>query len=67
MLHAKKADCSEVKQEFRYLSITLFDSDNEKKNSLDADKTTTFATKNRIFSNFGDKSRKYSQKLIVMR
>jgi len=36
-------------------------------NSLAADKTATFATKNRNFSSFGNKSRKYNQKMIVMR
>jgi len=30
LLHANKADDSEVKREFRYLSITLLGSDNEK-------------------------------------
>jgi hypothetical protein len=67
LLHAKKADNSEVKQEFRYLSITLLGLIKKKMNSLAADKTATFATKNRNFSSFGNKSRKYSQKLIVMR
>jgi hypothetical protein len=38
----------------------------EKKNSLSADKTATFSTKNQIFSSFGNKSRKCCQKLIVM-
>ena len=39
----------------------------KKKNNLSAHKTTTFATKNRKFSNFGNKSRKCCQKVIVMR
>jgi len=39
----------------------------KKRDSLTADKTTTFATKRRRFSSFGNKSRKYRQKVIVMR
>jgi len=66
LLHAKNADYSEVKREFRYLSITLLVRIKKKKNSLDADKTTTFAAKKGKFSSFGDKSRKCSQKVIVM-
>jgi hypothetical protein len=34
LLHAKKADDSEVKQEFRYLSITLFGLDKGKEEQL---------------------------------
>jgi hypothetical protein len=56
LLHAEKADDSEVKREFRYLSITLFGTDKEKMNSLAADKTTACATKNREFSSFRNKS-----------
>jgi len=34
LLHAEKADYSEVKREFRYLSITHFGSDKGKKEQL---------------------------------